>query len=135
MTKASVNQIAYNIVSCAIEVQKQVGIGLLESVYEACLVHELRLRGLSVKTQVQIPLNYKGLTLDTTFRLDLLVEDCIIVEIKAIDELAPIHEAQLLTYLKLLEKPKGLLINFHSSNITKSLKSFVTEQFKNLPES
>ena len=133
MTKRTVNQLAYEIIACAIEVHKTLGPGLLESVYEQCLCHELLLRGYKVRRQVSIPVNYKGTILNTLLRLDLLVNDCVIVELKAVTEIHPVYEAQILSHMKLLQKPKGLLINFFTTNITQSVKPFVNEYFAKLP--
>ena len=134
MTKKEVTQLSYKIVGCAIEVHKELGPGLLESVYEKCLRRELELKGCNVKQQVNVPVNYKGIKLDVDLRLDLLVNDTIIVELKTIENILPVHEAQLLTYMKLLKKPQGLLINFFTDNITKSMKPFVNEIFKQLKD-
>lgn len=134
MTKKEVTQLSYDIVGCAIEVHKELGPGLLESVYEKCLKRELELKGYKVVQQVNVPVQYKGLSLDVDLRLDLLVNDTIIVELKAIEHILPVHEAQLLTYMKLLEKPQGLLINFFTDNITKSMKPFVNDMFKELDD-
>ena len=134
MTKKEVTQLSYKIVGCAIEVHKELGPGLLESVYEKCLRRELELKGYKVKQQINIPVEYKGISLDVDLRLDLLVNDTIIVELKAIENILPVHEAQLLTYMKLLKKPQGLLINFFTDNITKSMKPFVNEIFKELDD-
>ncbi len=133
MTKKEVNQLAYEIVGCAIEVHKQIGPGLLESVYETCLFHELLTKEYHVIRQVTVPVIYKNIRLEADLRLDLLVNDCIVVELKAVENLIPLYEAQLLTYMKLLRKPKGLLINFHTENITKSIKPMVNEYFSALP--
>ncbi|MCF6366764.1 MAG: GxxExxY protein [Bacteroidales bacterium] len=134
MTKKEVTQLSYDIVGCAIEVHKELGPGLLESVYEKCLRRELELKGYKVKQQVNVPVEYKGLSLDVDLRLDLLVNNTIIVELKAIENILPVHEAQLLTYMKLLKKPQGLLINFFTDNITTSMKPFVNEYFKELED-
>ena len=107
------NMISQMIIGAAIEVHKEMGPGLLESVYEACMIAELDRRGLKVESQLTYPLIYKGEKLDKEFRIDLLVEDKVIVELKAIDEIKPIHEVQLVTYLKLTGKKLGLLINFN----------------------
>ncbi|HEX8915553.1 MAG TPA: GxxExxY protein [Humisphaera sp.] len=101
------------IIGAAIEVHKEFGPGVLESTYERCLAHELALRGLTVRRQVELPVVYKGMALDCGYRLDLLVEDRVIVEVKAVEKLHPVHEAQLISYLKLSGKRVGLLINFH----------------------
>lgn len=123
------------IIGAAIEVHKELGPGLLESIYEKCLTHLLKERGLHLIVQQKVPLVFRGLYLDCDLRFDLMVENSIIVEIKAIDDLLPIHEAQLLTYLKLLEKPKGILINFNCTNIFKEgQKTMVTELYATLPK-
>lgn len=101
------------IIGAAIEVHRQMGPGLLESTYEECLCHELHLCGIRFTRQVELPVIYKGLKLDCGYRIDLLVEDTVVVELKAVEQLLPVHEAQLLTYLHLTKKPVGLLINFN----------------------
>ena len=134
VTQKSVNDIAYKILSCAIEVNKIVGAGLLESVYQACFVQEMNLQGLKVIQQAEIPIIYKGVELMHSLRLDILVENLIIVELKAVDVMLPIFQAQLLTYLKLSQKPKGLLINFNTTNIVASTVPLVTDVFAALPK-
>jgi GxxExxY protein len=134
ITKKYVNDLSYIIVGCAIEVNKQMGPGLLESVYERCLIDELKSQNIDFESQVKIPILYKEKDLGGHLIIDILVEDLIIVELKAVDELIPIYEAQLLSYLKLTNKPKGLLINFNSTNITKSTIPIVTKLFAELPE-
>ncbi len=109
----SVNEITGSIIGAAIEVHRSLGPGLLESAYEECLCHELGLQGLSFKRQVNLPVTYKGITLDCGYRLDLLVQGQVVVEIKAVETLLPIHDAQLLSYLRLGGWQVGLLINFH----------------------
>jgi GxxExxY protein len=99
-------------------VHRQLGPGLLESAYEQCLCHELHLRGLAFQRQVELPIVYKGLKLDCGYRLDLIVENEVVVELKAIERLLPVHEAQLLTYLRLTGKRVGLLINFNVPLLT-----------------
>jgi GxxExxY protein len=134
-TQKDINQLSRAIIGVAIEVHKELGPGLLESVYEKCISYLLIQNGYKVDRQQTIPLNFRGLTLDCELRFDLLVNDQIIVELKTVEELLPIHEAQLLTYLKLLKKPKGILINFNCLNIFKEGQlTFVTEHFRNLPE-
>lgn len=110
---ARLNAITDKIIGAAIEVHRALGAGLLESAYEACLAYELTLRGLKVEEQKPIPLVYKEVHLEVGYRLDLLVENAVIVEVKAVEQLAPVHEAQLLSYLKLSGKRLGLLINFN----------------------
>ena len=109
------------IIGAAIEVHRQLGPGLLESACEQCLCHELHLRGLSFKCQVDLPVPYKGLQLDCGYKIDLIVGDEVIVELKAVERILPIHEAQLLTYLKLSGKPVGLLINFNTPLLTRGI--------------
>ena len=134
MTKKEVTQLSYDIVGCAITVHKILGPGLLESVYEKCLKEELEFHGFNVETQQKVKLEYRNIQIETELRLDLLVNNTIIVEIKSIENLLPFHEAQLLTYMSLLEIPQGLLINFYTDNITKSVKPLVNQFFKNLNE-
>lgn len=134
MTQKYLNELTRTIIGAAIEVHKELGPGLLESIYEKCLAHVLIEKGLQLNVQQKVPLVFRGLYLDCDLRFDLLVEDLIIVEIKAVDGLLPIHDAQLLTYLKLLEKPKGILINFNYTNIFKEgQKTMVTGLFASLP--
>lgn len=134
LTQKYINNIAYKIVGCAIEVHKHLGPGLLESVYETCLLNELKECGLKVRSQVHVPIKYKGKDLGGALKLDILVEELIIVELKAIEVMIPVFQAQLLTYLKLADKPKGLLINFNCENITQHLVPLVTEKFAVLPK-
>ena len=105
-------EITDHTISAAIEVHRALGPGLMESAYEICLCHEFDLRSVSYERQIAVPLEYKGIRLECGYRLDLLVESTVVVEIKAIERILPVHEAQLLTYLRLLKKPVGLLINF-----------------------
>ncbi|MBI3909745.1 MAG: GxxExxY protein [Armatimonadetes bacterium] len=101
------------ILGAAIEVHRALGPGLLESAYEECLCHELALRGISVERQVPLPVRYKGVLLDCAYRMDLVVEDAVVVELKCVEAILPVHEAQLLTYLRLSGKRVGLVVNFH----------------------
>jgi GxxExxY protein len=121
------DQISRRIIGAAIEVHRHLGPGLLESAYESCLVYELRQRGLRVEGQTPLPVTYKEIKLDCGYRLDLVVEDEIIVEIKAIEKLLPIHEAQLLSYLWLSHKKVGLLMNFHVPVLKDGLKRIVND--------
>ena len=113
MSEHEYNKITERILASAIEVHRILGPGLLESVYEYCLVEELERNGLKVQRQVKLPITYKGRNLDKNFFLDLLVEDKVVVELKTVEEILPVHEVQLLTYLKLADKKLGLLINFY----------------------
>ena len=135
LTKNEINQLCYHILNCAIEVHKALGAGLLESIYERCMLFELQSRGFKVENQVNVPLIYKGNKLDSDLRLDLIVENTVIVELKTVEKILPIHEAQIMTYLRLLDLPKGIIINFTSTNIMKfGQKTFVTKKFGNLPD-
>ena len=134
LTQKYINNLSYQIVGCAIEVHKNLGPGLLESVYESCLIDELTTNKFDVKSQILLPVNYKGKELGSALRIDILVDDLIIVELKAVEAMIPLYKAQLLTYLKLTDKPKGLLINFNCAIITEQLIPLVTEEFAKLPK-
>lgn len=134
ITQKYINDISYEVVGCAIEVHKHLGPGLMESVYQTCLLDELKSKHIKVQSQLRVPVNYKGRTLDGGLRLDLLVENLIIVELKAVEVMIPLYKAQLLSYLKLSGMPKGLLINFHCDNITQQLVPLVTEEFARIPK-
>jgi GxxExxY protein len=134
MTKKEITKLSFEITGFAIKVHKKLGPGLLESVYEQCLKFELERNGYEVKQQLAVKIEYDNLELESILRIDLLVNDSVIVEIKTVENILPIHEAQLLTNMKLLEKPQGLLINFYTTNITKSLKPFVNEFFSRLED-
>lgn len=133
-TQKNINNIAYKVVGCAIEVHKHLDPGMLESVYEESLIDELKRNNLHVSSQVYVPLNYKDKKLGANLKLDLLVEESVIVELKSVEQMIPHYTAQLLSYLNLTDKPKGLLINFNSENISKQLVSLVTDNFSNLPK-
>ncbi|GAA0366907.1 GxxExxY protein [Bowmanella denitrificans] len=107
------NDLTGKIIGAAIEVHKALGPGLLESAYEACLEEEIKTLGLSVKRQLELPLRYRGIQVAVGYRIDLLVEDSVILELKTVDDIQPIHKAQLLTYLKLMNLRYGLLLNFN----------------------
>lgn len=119
------NRFTSEIIGACIEVHKELGPGLLESAYEHCLVYELRNLGIYVEQQVMLPIIYKNAQLDVGYRIDLLVENEIILEIKAVKELEPIHTAQLLTYLKLKKLHLGLLINFNSIRVVDGIKRVI----------
>jgi GxxExxY protein len=121
------DEISRRIIGAAIEVHRHLGPGLLESAYQACLVFELKRLGLRLEEQKSLPVIYKDVKLDCGYRLDLVVEDEIIIEIKAVEKLLPIHDAQLLSYLRLSNKRVGLLMNFHVSVLKNGLKRIVNE--------
>lgn len=117
VTKEYLDKLTYRIIGAAIEVHKVIGPGLLEKVYQKCLARELSLRGIKFQEQVKLPFDYKGEHLDLDLTFDFFVEDLIVVELKATKEFTPLHEAQVLGYMKLLRAPKGILINFNTTNI------------------
>jgi GxxExxY protein len=119
------NEISGAVVDSAMKVHTALGPGLLESVYEACLVHELRKRGIRTASQLPLPVNYDGERIDLGFRIDILVENTVLVEIKAVDAINPIHLAQVITYLKLSEKYVGLLINFNVVHLRDGIRRLV----------
>lgn len=119
------SELSNRVIGCAIEVHRELGSGLLESTYEQCLAHELSLSGIKFRIQHPLPVEYKGTRLDCGYRVDVLVEDEIILELKCVDELKGVHEAQLLTYMKLAGIRQGFLINFNVRRLKQGLKSFV----------
>ncbi|AWW29268.1 GxxExxY protein [Echinicola strongylocentroti] len=135
LTKRHLDQLTYKVVGAAIEVHKELGPGLLESVYHRCLCHELQLRNVHFRSELAMPIEYKGLEVDVTLRCDFFVGDSLVVELKTVESVLPVHEAQLLTYMKLLKVPKGILINFNVANLFKEgQKTYVNELFRTLPE-
>lgn len=125
MTKEELNNLSKLILDACITVHKEMGPGLLESIYEICLLSELASRGIKTESQVSIPLRYKGIELSKDFRIDIFVENEIILEIKSVDVLLPVHEAQLISYLKLTNKRLGFLINFNVPLLKNGFKRFV----------
>ena len=122
MDETAYNKLSSKIISACIEVHRELGPGLLESVYEECLTHELRSMGLYVEQQVELPVIYKGKETNKTFFMDLVVEDVIVLELKAVENLLPIHEVQTVTYLRLADKKLGLLINFNVSLMREGIR-------------
>jgi GxxExxY protein len=118
------NEITQKIIGCAIEVHKRLGPGLLESAYEECLSYELSKSGLNIKRQQPTPVVYKEIKLDYGYRIDILVENAVVVELKVVDEFNPVHEAQILTYMKFSNKSLGLLINFNVSVLRDGIRRF-----------
>jgi GxxExxY protein len=119
------DELSNRVIGCAIEVHRVLGPGLLESSYEQCLAHELRLKGIAFQLQLPQPVEYKGIRLDCGYRLDMLIESQLIVELKSVEEIKGIHEAQLLTYMKLAGVKIGLLVNFNVTRLKDGLKRFV----------
>ena len=122
-----IDELSYKVIGCAMEVHKTLGPGLFENIYEQALVHELTLNGIPVKKQVEIEINYKGTNLGNGLRLDVLVDNTLIVELKSVEELKPLHHKQLLTYLRLTDKRVGLLINFNTENLKDGIKRIVNK--------
>jgi GxxExxY protein len=120
-----VNQVTHTIMGAAMKVHPALGPGLLESAYEACLVHELRKAGCKVSQQVELPVIYDGVRIDLGYRIDLVVNDCVIVELKCVEKIAAVREAQLISYLRLSKINVGLLINFHVRHLKDGIKRFV----------
>ncbi|WP_336516548.1 GxxExxY protein [Pollutibacter soli] len=135
ITKKYLNDLTYKVIGCAIEVHKTIGPALVESVYEKLMLHEMRLKGLKCESQVSAAIHYKGVEIQTDLRLDILVEDVLCLELKAQQGLLPVHDAITLSYMEMLQKPKGLLINFQCVNIVREgQKTFVNRLFAALPD-
>jgi GxxExxY protein len=128
-----INGLTETIIGAAIEVHRELGPGLLESASEQCLCHELSLRSVGFQRQVPLPVSYKSILLDCGYRIDILVEDLVIVELKTVEKLLPLDEAQLLTYLKLLKASVGLLINFQVRCLKTALSALQTRSFLSMP--
>ncbi|QNR86941.1 GxxExxY protein [Pedobacter riviphilus] len=128
INKVFLDQLEYKVTGACIEINRILGPGLLESVYKKCLMRELQLQNINFTAEHPIVLSYKDVLLNTELKVDLVIENCLVIELKAVERILPIHEAQILTYMKLLKIPKGLLINFNSTNIVHNgKKSFVNE--------
>ena len=119
ITQKYLDQLTYDVLGAAITVHKELGSGLLESIYQLCLMEELNYKNIEFKKEFKIPIIYKGKELVSDFRCDLLIENCLVIELKSVSEIQPIHEAQLLSYMKLLKAPNGILINFNCFNLVK----------------
>ena len=125
--KEDIEMIASQLVDAALVVHRELGPGLLESTYQACLSHELRSRGIETRCEVVLPIEYRGIQIEAGYRIDMLISGCIIVENKSVQALTPIHEAQLLTYLKLSDRRLGFLINWNVSLIKDGIKRMVNK--------
>ena len=135
ITKKYLKDLIYKVNGAAIEVHKALGPGLLESVYHKCIKHELSIRNIKFKSELRVPVSYKGLDLDADLRCDLFIENILPVELKAVEGVLPVHEAQLMTYMKLLKAPIGLLLNFNVTHIFKEgQRTYVNELYRNIPE-
>jgi len=135
ITQTYLDELTYDVIGAAIEVHKTLDSGLLESVYQKCLEEELKYRNVNFQSEKSISVIYRDKELNVDFRCDFFIENCLVVELKSVNEMSSIFEAQLLTYMKLLKSPKGILINFNCFNIFKEgRKTFVNEYFKLLPK-
>jgi len=135
ITRSYLTRLTYHVNGAAIEIHKALGPGLLESAYQQCMIHELRKRGIPFEFEVAVPIIYKGVEIGSRLKCDLLIENCLVVELKAIESILPVHEAQILTYMKLLEVPKGLMLNFNCVNLYKQgQKTYVNQLFSQLEE-
>lgn len=135
ITKSYLKNLVYQVNGAAIEVHRELGPGLLESVYHRCMKEELKARNIRFQSELFVPVKYKGVDLDAELRCDLFIENILAVELKAVETILPIHEAQLITYMKLLNVPKGLLINFNTTHIYKEgQRTFVNELYRKLKE-
>lgn len=123
------HELSRKVIGCAIEVHRNLGPGLLESAYQRCLAHEMYLAGVGFTAEVELPLCYKGVNLDCGYRMDFLVEDFLVVEVKAVNVIAGIHQAQLLTYMKLAEAPLGLLLNFNVKLLKDGIRKCAISDF------
>lgn len=133
LTKTIVNRISKSVISAAIEVHTHLGPGLLEPVYRTCLEYELSQRKIKFKSEFIVPVKYGSIMIDAALRCDFLIGQSVVVEIKAVEEVLPIHEAQLLTYMKLLNVPKGIIINFNCTNLFyEGQKTYVNKLFASL---
>ena len=124
-SRKNFSELSNKVIGCAIEVHKALGPGLLESAYQQCLCHELKLNGVGFQVEKPLPIDYKGCRLDCGYRIDILVEDEIILELKSVEQLNHVHEAPILSYMKLLGKKQGFLINFNVTLLKNGLKSFI----------
>ena len=135
ITQTYLDELTYDVIGAAIEVHKTLGSGLLESVYQKCLEEQLKYRNINFQSEKTISVIYRDKEMNVDFRCDFFIENCLVVELKSVNEMSSIFEAQLLTYMKLLKSPKGILINFNCFNIFKEgQKTFVNEYFKLLPK-
>ncbi|WP_281231147.1 GxxExxY protein [Flavobacterium gelatinilyticum] len=135
ITKKYLTDLIYQVNGAAIEVHRKIGAGLLESIYHQCMIKELSLRGINFQSELKIPIEYKGLKLESDLRCDLFIENCLVLELKAVDQIIPIHVAKLMSYMKLLESPIGLMINFNVTNIYhEGQKTYVNDLYRWLEE-
>jgi GxxExxY protein len=133
ITKKYLTDLIYQVNGAAIEVHKNIGAGLLESIYHKCMIKELSLRNINFKSELTIPITYKGLELESNLRCDLYIENTLVLELKSVEKVLPIHVAKLMSYMKLLESPIGLIINFNVTNIYhEGQKTYVNELYRSI---
>ncbi|KLT70718.1 GxxExxY protein [Flavobacterium sp. ABG] len=131
VTKKYLSDLIYQVNGAAIEVHKNIGPGLLESIYHQCMIKELSLRGINFQSELIISIEYKGLELESDLRCDLFIDNCLVLELKAVDKIIPVHIAKLMSYMKLLQVPIGLMINFNVTNIYhEGQKTYVNELYR-----
>jgi GxxExxY protein len=133
ITKRYITDLTYLVIGCCIEVHRHLGPGLLESVYQKCLIEELQTKEILVQSQLHVPIRYKEKDLGGMLKLDLVVNNVLILELKAVEQMIPLYKAQLLSYMKLTGIPKGLLINFNCENIKNQMATLVSENYSKLP--
>lgn len=134
ITRKYLDDLTYKVLGCCINVHKELGAGLLENVYHECLIEEFKYQNISFTSELTIPVSYRSINIETKLRADFLIENCLVIELKSVTEIKPIFEAQLLTYMKLLKAPKGILINFNVKNLMhEGQKTYVNDFFRNLP--
>lgn len=135
ISKTYLTDLTYQVNGAAIEVHKGLGAGLLESTYHECMKIELASRGIFFQTEMIVPVHYKGMEIDACLRCDLFIENILVVELKAVEKVMPIHEAQIITYMKLLSSPKGIIYNFNTVNLyNEGQKTYVNDYYRNIPE-
>ncbi|MDG1246238.1 MAG: GxxExxY protein [Polaribacter sp.] len=135
ISKKYLSDLTYTLLGCCINVHKELGPGLLENVYHQCLIEELKYERISFKSELEVPIKYREKEIDTKLRVDLLIQNCLVVELKSVKEIQPIFEAQILTYMHLLKAPKGIIVNFNCLNLFKQgQKTFVNDIFRELSE-
>lgn len=135
ITKQYLNDLTYAFIGCCINVHKELGPGLLENVYHQCLIEELKYENISFKSELEVPVKYRGKFIETKLKADLFLEDCLVVVLKSVKKFEPIFDAQILTYMNILKAPKGILVNFNCLNIFKEgQKTFVNDYFRELSE-
>ncbi|RKS99472.1 GxxExxY protein [Flavobacterium sp. 123] len=135
ITRTYLKDLVYQVNGCAIEVHKHLGPGLLESVYHKCLIKELSFKGLNFQSEMIVPINYKDFVVESDLRCDLFIEESLVLELKTVEKVLPIHEAQLMTYMKLLKVPMGLIINFNVKHIfNEGQKTYVNELYRKLDD-